>query len=128
MTFEEILPYLRKEKKELRRGNSLRLVFIENALHSSTKSHGYRHYSLDYEDLTADDWEIYEEPIDWNYIIENKCLCWFWDDDKDTEIKRIATFLYKKSEANFIDTAGYCWKRCCPVCRDEITFYEENKR
>lgn len=35
---------------------------------------------IDIEDLPRDDWELYQEPIDWGYIIKNKCLCWFWDD------------------------------------------------
>ena len=24
---------------------------------------------------TDDDWKIYKDPIEWNYIIEHKCLC-----------------------------------------------------
>ena len=77
-----------------------------------------------------DNWELYQEPIDWDYIIENKCLCWFWDDDEDKEIEKISTFLYakpRKSNKCFIDIAGSNWKNCRPVRRDEVTFYEDKK-
>ena len=29
--------------------------------------------------LSSDRWEFYQEHIDWKYIIDNGCLCLFWD-------------------------------------------------
>lgn len=68
--------------------------------------------------LEASDWEFYQEPIDWelyqnsvdwNYIIKNRCLCWFWDDDN----------------MRFKSKNGAAWRNCRPVRRDEVTFYED---
>lgn len=87
-------------------------------------------YTFSFKDLVTDYWELYQDPIDWDYIIKNKCLCWFFDDNENIETKRIATFLYKKprpSNKCFIDIAGYNWKQCRPVRRDEVTFYEDRK-
>lgn len=81
----------------------------------------------------AADWEFYNEPaIDWNYIVKNKCLCWFWDDDADiytlgtlTKISDVADqfgdFKYKWN------INGKYWKNCRPVRRDEVTFYEDKR-
>lgn len=76
-----------------------------------------------------DDWEIYQEPIDWDYIIKNKCLCWFWHKN---ESNRIATFLRDivKDENRFVASIGEVglnYKNCRPVRRDEVTFYEDKK-
>lgn len=79
----------------------------------------------------AADWEFYNEPaIDWENIIKKKCLCWFWDDDADiytlgtlTKISDVADqfgdFKYKWN------INGKYWKNCRPVCKDEVTFYED---
>jgi hypothetical protein len=79
------------------------------------------------------DWELYQEPIDWDYIIKNKYLCWFWDDDADiytlgtlTKISDVAgkfgDFKYKWN------INGKYWKNCRPVCKDEVTFYEDAEK
>lgn len=78
------------------------------------------------------DWELYQEPIDWDYIIKNKCLCWFWDDDRDVYllgtlakisdvVGRLKDFKYKWN------INGKYWKNCSPVRKDEVTFYEDKK-
>lgn len=75
------------------------------------------------------DWELYQEPIDWDYIIDHKCLCWFWDDDRDVYVlgtlskisdvvDRFEDFKYKWH------INGKYWKNCRPCRRDEVTFYE----
>lgn len=80
-------------------------------------------------ELEASDWEFYQEPIDWNYIIENRCLCWFWDDDLNWAICGTLGKIEKGAEYEFImfDDAGNrsSYKNCRPVHRDEITFYED---
>lgn len=74
------------------------------------------------------DWEFYQEPIDWNYIIKNKCLCWFWDnDDKYKSIEKLAG-INNDEVYPFENTRGGVYRHCRPVRRDEITFYEDAKK
>ena len=81
--------------------------------------------------LSKDDWEIVQdEPIDWDYIIKNKCLCWFWDDEKCQqsvystliEVADVEEFRFKAD----IGTNSW-WNFCRPVRRDEVTFYEDRE-
>lgn len=68
--------------------------------------------------LSSDWWEFYKEPEpDWDYIIKNKCLCWFWDDDNVSFIGALTKKAYN----------GKLWKNCRPVRRDEVTFYEDRE-
>lgn len=69
----------------------------------------------------AADWEFYNEPaIDWNYIIKNKCLCWFWDENKSEKVvgwlREIVPGIKYKFNGAYLN--------CRPVSRDEITFFE----
>lgn len=78
--------------------------------------------------LSYDGWEIYQEPIDWDYIIKNKCLCWFWDDDDTDGVMAILVSVYKDSQYRYYcrDLAG-SRKHCRPVRKDEVIFYEDKK-
>lgn len=90
-------------------------------------------YSFHAHDIDADDWEVVpDKPIDWDYIIKNKCLCRFWDDDRDVYllgilekisdvVNRLKDFKYKEG------ISGKYWKNCSPVRKDEVTFYEDLK-
>ena len=84
-------------------------------------------YSFNAYDVDADDWEVVpDKPIDWDYIIKNKCLCWFWDDGKDEA--HVPNFLQARGilgQNGFIDKNGSLWNNCRPVLRDEVTFYED---
>lgn len=74
--------------------------------------------------ILTDQWELYQEPIDWQYIIDHKCLCWFWDDDKCKYIGYLQQLLDKK----FCGLIGFnlvSMKNCRPVRRDEIIFYKD---
>lgn len=66
------------------------------------------------------DWELYQEPIDWGYIIKNKCLCWFWDENKSEKVvgwlREIVPGIKYKFNGAYLN--------CRPVSRDEITFFE----
>lgn len=120
---EELLPEFRKGAK-IRRKN-----WPENLCISLRGSCGI---NIAFYDVNADDWEkVPDNPIDYDYIIKNKCLCWFWDDDADiytlgtlTKISDVADqfgdFKYKWN------INGKYWKNCRPVCKDEVTFYEDN--
>lgn len=76
--------------------------------------------------------ELYQEPIDWGYIIKNKCLCWFWC--KDEEERKIAGLLsdYDSYNSQFgrykgENIAVTYFDHCRPVLRDEVNFYEDKK-
>ena len=83
--------------------------------------------------MTCDLWEFYKEPEpDWDYIIKNRCLCWFWDDGKEERrtmryLSRVADN-YSDPFISYLPIYGYLSFQCCrPVRRDEITFYEDKK-
>lgn len=74
------------------------------------------------------EWEFYQDPIDWYYIIDHKCLCWFGvigrEKQKIGTLRKIAEF--RGSYTYYIDEdTGF--SACRPVRRDEITFYENKK-
>lgn len=78
------------------------------------------------------DWEFYREPEpDWDYIIKNKCLCWFWDKREDYKIAGILEKYFNLNNiSRFIaniyeEEAGF--RYCRPVRRDEVNFYEDRK-
>lgn len=74
------------------------------------------------------DWEFYQEPIDWDCIIKNKCLCWFWDDENDKNfIATLEAFEIDTCVTTFKSKNGAVWHNCRPVRRDEVTFYEDLK-
>lgn len=87
--------------------------------------------SLTNSDIVSEIWELYEKPIDWDYIIKNKSLCLFWDDDeKDFMIgllRKISKPFDQFGEYKFKDHKARYWENCRPVRRDEVTFYEDKK-
>lgn len=75
--------------------------------------------------LSSDQWEFYKGSIDWDSIIKNKCLCWFWDNMSKIKYLRC---IQSKEDYDFRDELGVCWKYCRPVRRNEVTFYEDNMK
>lgn len=79
-------------------------------------------------ELEASDWEFYQNSVDWDYIIKNRCLCWFWDDENDENfIARLEAFNMDDDNMRFKSKNGAAWRNCRPVSRDEVTFYEDKK-
>lgn len=128
---EELLPTFRNGAKirQSYRGKDYFVQLKDGQIFNNYGSQ-YKFTSID---VLEDKWELYQEPIDWNYIIKNKCLCWFWDDDADiytlgtlTKISDVADqfgdFKYKWN------INGKYWKNCRPVCKDEVTFYEDAEK
>lgn len=75
--------------------------------------------------LSKNDWELYQEPIDWDYIIKNKCLCWFWDDEKEKRTGYLTSVgIYSP---RFEMNGRSVWAHCRPIRRDEVTFYEDKE-
>lgn len=74
-------------------------------------------------------WELYQDPKpDWQCIIDNKCLCWFWNgDDRNKGIIDYLVAISHESYDLYENTSGCRWSHCCPVRKDEVTFYEDKK-
>ena len=117
------MAYLEELLPEFRKGAKIRRKYWpeENCI-SINRSMGLH---LSPVDTQADDWELCREPEpDWQYIIDHKCLCWFWNDlGKLKHLK----YLQAKEGYAFRDELGTCWENCRPVRRDEVTFYEDKK-
>lgn len=124
---EELLP-------EFRKGAKIRQKHWEDGQYIFVHANGSiylatgRLFRFDTDCLLSDGWERYQEPIDWDYIIKNKCLCWFLDNEGNIpqsanclkEIRKDLTY-------SFITNSEHRWKHCRPVRRDEVTFYEDKK-
>lgn len=80
-------------------------------------------------DIVYGEWEFYKEPeLDWEYIIKNKCLCWFWDIVEEAKIVGILCKINDDGEHKFVrnfEDAKIAYIHCRPVHRDEVTFYED---
>lgn len=116
---EELLPEFRKGAK-IRCKYWAPYIFIQNIDDDD----------IDIKDLHRDDWEFYQEPIDWDYVIKNKCLCWFWNSDNDNKEYGLLGKIYNnlsKGDYRFYKKFEQHFRRCRPVRRDEVTFYEDKK-
>lgn len=90
---------------------------------------------LFFSSVLEDSWEFYHNPEpDWQYIIDHKCLCEFWDDEEYSIVGCLIKIYEKIDGMNsphdyykFMEENGRSWKNCRPVRRDEVTFYEDKK-
>ena len=119
---EELLPEFRKGAKIRRKCWSEGKYIKLKGLHARDE-YGDS-YFLEPNEVTSDDWELNQESIDWQYIIDHKCLCWFWDNDFKYAM---ATYLREKEDEDFLDDRGNYWPNCRPVRRYEVTFYEDRE-
>ena len=130
---EELLPEFRKGAKirqvDWSKGTYIHIV--DNGIFDQ----GYHTFELEVEDFNSPFWELYKDPEpDWQYIIDHKCLCWFYD-EKDEEDKHIGILKeLKKYETykfsivtpdNYVNDISFV--NCRPVRKDEVTFYEDKK-
>jgi hypothetical protein len=86
--------------------------------------------SLSVSDIFSNRWELHQDPEpDWQYIIDHKCLCFFWDSKEcSTRISCLKNVrLYDNDTVQYIDTNDTYWLKCRPVRRDEVAFYEDKK-
>lgn len=128
---EELLPEFRKGAKIRKEdwSNGSYIYLREGTIYG--KDNTPVDYAMDSSWLSCPFWEFYQEPEpDWQYIIDNKCLCYFWDDcEKYAEEYGFLGFLTYVQPSNntdrFEDLEGKIWKYCRPVHRDEVTFYED---
>lgn len=126
---EELLPAFRK-------GAKIRCDYWDKEKYIQLKEDGYVYDDeddrIDFSSLTifGKSWELYQEPkSDWDYIIKNKCLCWFWC---KYEERKIAGYLadYDSYNSQFgryngKNIAVTYFDYCRPVRKDEVTFYED---
>lgn len=119
---EELLPVFRKGAKIKRECWSLiKFVHIKNG---KIVDEDGNHIDFRDEAFISNDWELYQEPIDWDYIIKNKCLCWFWGGNGSQTINKLQCV----GEGEFYDDCCRTWKYCRPVRKDEVTFYEDAEK
>lgn len=132
---EELLPEFRKGAKIRRAGLSKPVNAKGYIFYKEGKI--YNEFGRECEPdlglwLSKNDWELYEEPIDWQYIIDHKCLCCFWDDNFNWAICGTLGKIEKGAEYGFImfDDSGNrsSYKHCRPVRKDEVTFYEDKEK
>lgn len=127
---EELLPEFRKGAKIRRAGLSKPVNAKGYIFYKEGKI--YNEFGRECEPdlglwLSKNDWELYEEPIDWQYIIDHKCLCWFWEDIKQDKLAQNLNSVDSNSPFMFVDSRNVAYKHCRPVQKDEVTFYEDKK-
>ena len=127
------MAYLEELLPEFRKGAKIRQTYWDNSEYICLRDgkiidENEVYFTRFYDNwLISDEWELYQEPIDWDYIIKNKCLCWFWCDDNDGKYLGTIRFINKNDELPFMNWERGCAKNCRPVRRDEVTFYEDKK-
>lgn len=129
---EELLPEFRKGAKIRCKGWSKgKYIYIDNYEAGVIRDEKGERVKLPFFFAIDMIWELYIEPqeeIDWDYIIKNKCLCFFWDNPEDNNLSMgILIDFYNEKFNGFRDHKGTRWNYCRPVHRDEITFYEDRK-
>lgn len=73
-------------------------------------------------------WELYKDPEpEWDYIIKNKCLCWFWKEENEGKFLGTLSYIMPEMECKFVATGIHYFKHCRPVQKDEVNFYEDKK-
>ena len=129
------MAYLEELLPEFRKGAKIRLIgsrdgecyYIKHNVIYNQNGTPIKDFSLSV--ILSDAWELYQEPIDWDYIIKNKCLCWFWDDDDTDGVMAILVSVYKDSPYRYycrdLAGCGSSRKHFRPVRKDEVTFYED---
>lgn len=128
---EELLPEFRKGAKiRLNSWDKEKYIFytgsdVHDNNDKTVKIEGYQLYIYE--------WEFYQEPIDWDYIIKNKCLCLFWDYNESKKhigilksINKYETYKFSiVTPDNYVSDISFV--NCRPVRRDEVAFYEDKK-
>ena len=135
------MAYLEELLPEFRKGAKIRCDYWDEGKYIKLKEDGYIYDDnddrIEFSSLTifGKSWQLYKEPeLDWDYIIKNKCLCWFWDEEESEagktageliEIRKDISLPFIKVSTNKGYSTGY--SHCRPVRRDEVTFYEDKK-
>lgn len=125
---EELLPEFRKGAKiRCKDWKPALYIYIDNK--GAVITEKGNSYVLDSVDFNNENWELYREPEpDWQYIIDHKCLCCFWD-DISPNVKEIGFLenIFDDEDGKYYTSNGTTYKNCRPVRRDEVIFYEDKK-
>lgn len=123
---EELLPEFRKGAKITKKEwDKKSYIYYKNGLIYDRNNQIMYNFSA--KALSYDGWELYQEPIDWDYIIKNKCLCWFWDDVDSLEESSYGYLTYHNKNILYCYNGKKWYKNCRPVRKDEVTFYEDKR-
>lgn len=125
---EELLPAFRKGVKiRLIGSRDNEYYYIKHNVIYNQNGTPIKDFSLSI--ILADVWEFYQEPIDWNYIVKNKCLCWFSDEDIEEPnfADRLLAVVENESGVKYMTEGKVTFVYCRPVRRDEVTFYEDKR-
>lgn len=127
------MAYLEELLPEFRNGAKIRLIgsrddeyyYIKHNVIYNQNGTPIKDFSLSM--VMADIWELYQEPIDWDYIIKNKCLCWFSDEDIEEPnfADRLLAIVENESGIKYMTKGKVTFVYCRPVRKDEVTFYED---
>lgn len=126
------MSYLEELLPEFRKGAKIRLKEWGKDFYIHIKSgrcwdeRGAR-FSFQIDDLMSGNWEFFKEPEpDWQYIIDNKCLCWFWDEG-ECKATGILESITSKDPFCFVTDYNGEYQYCRPARRNEVTFYEDKE-
>lgn len=122
---EELLPEFRKGAK-IRCNNWEKDKYIQKKGSLVATDNDFL-CSLSTSDIFSNRWELYQEPIDWQYIIDHKCLCWFYDADESNKRAGILKIISENINVLYWNNYDQQWFNCRPVRRDEVNFYEDRK-
>lgn len=127
------MSYLEELLSDFRKGAKIRCDYWDEGKYIQLKEDGYvyddKDDRMELSSLTifGKSWELYKEPeLDWDYIIKNKCLCWFWDEDIENPnfADRLLAVVENESGVKYMTEGKVTFAYCRPVRRDEVTFYE----
>lgn len=124
---EELLPAFRNGAKIRKKQWTKNMYIYLNQVNQIRTRLG-EEYDLGTDDL-FDIWELYQEPIDWDYIIKNKCLCWFSDEDIEEPnfADRLLAIVENESGVKYMTEGKVTFVYCRPVRKDEVSFYEDKR-
>lgn len=127
---EELLPEFRKGARIRKKDwdKDLYLYYKDGLIYDQ---YHQPFYSLLAKSILGDCWEFYQEPEpDWQYIIDHKCLCYFWDNNDDRRIGLLTKISISGSynrRLDYLMNSRLWYEHCRPVRRDEVTFYEDKE-
>lgn len=64
---------------------------------------------------------------DWDYIVKNNCLCWFWDGINSLEESSCGCLILYDEDTGRYYNGEKWYENCRPVRKDEVSFYEDKK-
>ena len=123
---EELLPEFRKGARIRKKTWSKDKYVFHDSTNNSVIDEKNNYTSFAPDDFKTNNWEFYFELVDWQYVINNECPCWFWDNYKNQKVIGFLREIDNESKFPFrISLYNSYFKNCYPVRKDEVTFYED---